>query len=416
MATTMVTPEAVREQVAGVYRRRHGRWAVRAALDEVACSRPDSSQLLHDDLSAFDLTFDDAAISLPLHPPNEKFTVHHMAEVAAWVTSWRAIEAKHPDVRITWVRRQWASIGMQEVPNRIAMTGPETIAYFVGETRNWRRAVLRCAALMSTLDQAGHPLHAEAAARLARRVPRIVALSDDDAHRFVAVVRWLVKNPDSELFIRQLPIRGVHTKWLEQHRGLVTAILEPLLGRVGLGLREKTAATRTVRIRILDPALAPDGLQDVAAPVEVLARWQVTPRAVVAVENLETLLSLEPTDGVIAVWGSGYAYENLAALPWVRSSRILYWGDIDSHGLNILAGLRHTLPQVESLLMDPATLRDHLDLAVPEPTPHRSKIKGLTPDEEMTLALLRDHGDVRLEQERLPWSMCAQALRAALTS
>ena len=30
----------------------------------------------------------------------------------------------------------------------------------------------------------------------------------------------------------------------------------------------------------------------------------------------------------------------------------MYWGDIDTHGLRILAGLRKHFPNVESILMD----------------------------------------------------------------
>lgn len=61
----------------------------------------------------------------------------------------------------------------------------------------------------------------------------------------------------------------------------------------------------------------------------------------------------------IAVFGAGYGWDTLAQAKWLAQCRIGYWGDIDTHGFAILDQLRHRFGQVESLLMDRATLMAH---------------------------------------------------------
>lgn len=102
-----------------------------------------------------------------------------------------------------------------------------------------------------------------------------------------------------------------------------------------------------------------------------------------------------------------------APLPWVRATPVWYWGDLDSNGFAILHRLRVGHPRVTSVLMDETTLLGHRDLWVPEPTPARGAYPNLSDAEHATLARLRAEGDVRLEQERVPWDYAMRALRAS---
>src|SRR5690606_14311446 len=113
-------------------------------------------------------------------------------------------------------------------------------------------------------------------------------------------------------------------------------------GRAGLDLAQRPVQ---LRVRFLDPALAPSGLRDVTAPVAELAGLAVAPRVVVVVENLESLLALPDRAGVVAVHGQGYAARHLHRTGWVAAADIVYWGDIDTDGLNILSAVRSHLPQ-----------------------------------------------------------------------
>ncbi|MDX5318712.1 MAG: DUF2220 family protein, partial [Actinomycetes bacterium] len=239
----------------------------------------------------------------------------------------------------------------------------------------------------------------------------VVGLAEVDFERLRGVLAFLRENPESRLYVRQLPIRGVDTKWIGAHRGLVTALHQAFTGRSDLGLE---AAPGLVRVRFLDPALAPAGLGDVTAPVAEWNRLRVQPPVILVVENLETAVALPPMEGVAVVHGSGYAVDRLEQIEWVAAAqRSLYWGDLDSHGFAILHRLRSHLP-MESVLMDRGTLVAHRDLWVPEPAPFRGELPLLTGEELATLEMLRAEGDVRLEQERIEFSSAVAALRTAV--
>src|SRR5690606_13723670 len=102
------------------------------------------------------------------------------------------------------------------------------------------------------------------------------------------------------------------------------------------------------------------------------------------------------------VHGSGYAVHELAALPWLATSNVIYWGDLDTHGFAILDRFRAHVPHVESFLMDRNTLAAWRDLAVPEPAPSSQTPTRLTSLEAEVFTELREEG-LRLEQERIPW-------------
>lgn len=129
-------------------------------------------------------------------------------------------------------------------------------------------------------------------------------------------------------------------------------------------------------------------------------------------ENLESLLALPDLPGVVAVHGQGYAARVLHRVDRIRDADVVYWEDLDTDGLNILSAVRAGLPHARSILMDRATLIAHLDLAVPEPRPRRALPARLTDSEAEAFAALRELGDVRLEQERLPWSTALATMTA----
>ncbi|MDR1077537.1 MAG: DUF2220 domain-containing protein, partial [Propionibacteriaceae bacterium] len=131
---------------------------------------------------------------------------------------------------------------------------------------------------------------------------------------------------------------------------------------------------------------------------------------VIVCENLASVVNLGPLPGCVAVHGLGHDVGELGPVPWIRSARVLYWGDLDSHGFRILAQARQTWPQTESILMDEATLDRFSWLAVPEPKPHRSPIGYLTAAERAALARLRE-GGLRLEQERVEWTWAWRVIK-----
>lgn len=148
---------------------------------------------------------------------------------------------------------------------------------------------------------------------------------------------------------------------------------------------------------------------DVSAPVAELAAMDITPAAVFVFENLESVVAMPPLQDSVVIDGSGYAVDRLGRIPWVREGRIVYWGDLDSHGFGILNRVRATCGTVSTALMDLATLTAYEDLCVDEPVPHSGSLSHLPPEELAVLAHLSSRGNIRLEQERISWEYALQA-------
>ena len=348
-------------------------------------------------------------LDIPLKPPTERDVLADVEATLRWINSWRSAESELP-VTVTWGRKQWARVGAQAIPERVRVEGAEQLALVAGASPEWEVMRSRCADLRAALVPLSSSTESVVAA-LQSHAGTIAALPAWDFTVLAGVVRWLAENPVSGRRVRELPIRGIDTKWLGRHRGLVEGLVRAVTGRDTLGL---TAAPRTVRVRALDTALSIGGLADVTAPVVELASLPMPARIVLITENLETLLALPNLPGVVAIHGSGYAVDRIAELPWATSSRVLYWGDLDSHGFAILNRARAAGLDMESVLMDAATLSMHRDLWVREPQPFVGKLARLSAGESAAFAMLAAEGYPRLEQERIPWAYALDALRIAL--
>ncbi len=373
-----------------------------------------------------------AGIDIALHPPTEAQVLTDQRAAAAWAASWRAIagpespntgsssagspntEASTPEssatdgVRIDWAARSWARVGRQQVPVRLRLSGAEAVAGFVGgdPARRWRCLRDRAATMRARFGET------EALASAIRaHGRRILGLDDEAFTTLIDVVDWLRARPVGRLRPRQLPIRGVDSKWFEAHRSLVTALLTTAGSPAALDVLDAEAR---IRMRILDEHLAPHGLTDITAGVSDLDALDLSPEVVFVFENLESVLAMPAWPGAVVIHGSGYAVDAVARLGWVASTRVIYWGDLDSHGFAILARLRAHLPAAASALMDETTLLDHRDLWVSEPRPHTGRLSGLNGTEVRALARIRAEGDVRLEQERIPWATALASLAEAV--
>ena len=327
----------------------------------------------------------------PLHPPGEASAAADPDALVAWVRSWRAFEASGAGgVRVVWAGRRWRSLGTQQLPVRVEAAGAEALARLAGESE-WPVLVERARRLGAAWP------HADLAAVLPGMATKLALLGDADVDRLVAVATWLAENPASGLLPRQIPVAGVDTKWLERHRDLTSRCVAGLTGSRDLGLREPEWR---FRIRVLDAALASGVPDDLTASVATLSTLPLTPTCVLLVENVASVAALPPLPGTVAVHGQGIHAPELAAVGWIAASRVLYWGDLDTHGFRILGDVRRALPHTESVLMDAGTWNRFEHLAGREAEPYRSRIGHLTAPEQEALVLVRA-GDRRLEQERL---------------
>ena len=142
----------------------------------------------------------------------------------------------------------------------------------------------------------------------------------------------------------------------------------------------------------------------------------------VIVENKDTYQTMPPIAQGICIWGSGRAVSDaVPAVPALRDMRIVYWGDMDADGLEILSTLRESGIECDSILMDcDAYDRYHrfgtdrtersakIAMREPKPTPglqsaERRLYERLCADKTIAYR--------RIEQERIPMRDAVDELR-----
>lgn len=251
----------------------------------------------------------------------------------------------------------------------------------------------------------------------------------------VAVCRYMLDHPRPGIYLRELDLPGVDTKFLERHTnqndrgypGPVGMLLDFLLPPEAIdpnysapdnfvrryGFKPKP---EFIRFHVLDdsrPANEPwNKMVDVQLDKESFAKLSFDLENVIICENEVSYLALPKLRSSLAIFGKGYGFSGWEHFECLKGRRIIYWGDLDVDGFSILNQLRSQLPgeDLVSAMMDEKTIKDFTELAVSDRNSYISEgreLRFLTDKErEAYQALLADkYGtNVRIEQERLPYS------------
>jgi hypothetical protein len=367
-------------------------------------------------------------LTLSLERPSEQAALDNFPAVRAWSEAWAAWRPSTADVALETEAVAWRRIGVQTLPRRISFGTPASVADVIGESSSWQRAVLRRQRLVGRwpgLAEVGLGAHFDVLADWV----------DADIAKLTALLEWFEVNPQSGLYLRQLPVHGIDTKWIDLHRrGVVSDLVRRMRGYGGASADEpahdlapkfyelcglRRPPTR-MRLLLLCPQLrrAAGGLRDIEAPIEQLRELVIAPKRALVVENLETAYALPDFPATVAFTKLGSAVSLVRQMPWMANVEVVYWGDIDTHGFNILSLARKMLGNVNSVLMDEATLKAHRDRCVPEANQMRSADRSMLTAEELAVytGLLEGKWgmSLRLEQERIEWLYVLTRLVPAL--
>lgn len=345
-------------------------------------------------------------LRLPLKQPSSPEMGDCFVEVRDWVQSWQTDEA-NTDLALEWRSVQHRQVGRNALPRAVLLDTPEQALRLLRRQADADRFLNLCGRLRDAFPELDDWID---------RNPLKVLELADDWPALMAVLHWLRDHPRPGVYLRQLEIPGVDTKFIERRRAVLIDLLDQVLpfdavdrDAVGAKAFERRYGFRDkpviLRFRILDPTYALQGLTDLSIPVEDFARLNLAIERVFVVENEITALAFPDKRSSMVVCGMGYGIDrHLARADWLADKAIFYWGDIDTHGFQILSRVRAALPHTRSLLMDRATLMDHQSLWGQEPKPIHHDLHHLDPHEQ---ALYRDLADnrlgdrVRLEQERI---------------
>jgi hypothetical protein len=334
------------------------------------------------------------------------------------VRAWTAELAAMPHIRVEGREVRHRVHGLQRLPDQVWIDSLDGALALLGKRRDAERfsEVLELTratvpALLPWL--ARRPLQA---LDLAEQWPQLLAVADG-----------LVEHPRPGIYLRQVDIPGVHSKFIEAHRAVLAELLDLVLPaeaiageRAGVaqfaaryGFLDKPVHIRLrvldERIRLLPGAACPDVSLDASS----FASLDIPVSRVFITENETNFLAFPPASDAIVIFGRGYGWEALARARWLTGCAIHYWGDIDTHGFAILDQLRNRFAHVSSFLMDRATLAAHQMHWGEEPDQVLHDLPRLTAEERALFDDLRDNRirkNLRLEQERVGFGWVTDGL------
>ncbi len=351
-------------------------------------------------------------LKISLGTPQEKSARRNLDLLQKWTTAWNFWQGAGC---IEWHERHWRTLGIQRLPKTLFLASAHEVAEWTGEERRWCRARTRYGQFVEKWPALCNILP--------RHFDMLADYSDEDYLRLYRLIDWLVNNPISNLYPRQLPVAGLDSKWIEKRTTLVVSLLSALQAASDTERDFYTCCglhppPTLLRIRLLDPGLrkCAGGLSDISASQEDLIRLPLQIQCAFIVENLQSGLAFDDLPGTVLLMGRGYATAPIKKIPWLHGKPILYWGDLDTHGFAALSHARSYQPQIASCLMDEDTLIRHKVLWGREDTPHTaSELPNLTAEEQDVYQGLKQHRwghNVRLEQERIDWSMAWEEIRS----
>ena len=325
------------------------------------------------------------AAQRPAARPGPAEIGERLGEVQKWAGEWE--QAARGPLRVEYKKVGGRHIGANLIPGRAWVDGYEQAWALLGTAGEVRRLAEltkqtkdACPRLVPWLT--AHPV-------------RALALAGDWT-QLLATVAWIDQRQTPGMYLRQVDVPGVDTKFIERHKGVLTDLLDQQLdsGRIDPESRDFAARFRFRRkpayIRFRCSArqrLGDSAFSELTVRAEELA---VPPPGVTRayiVENEVTYLAFPLAADAMVIFGGGYAVDVLESLAWLAALDVSYWGDIDTHGFAILNRLRHHVPHARSILMDRATLLAHPEQWVREPTPTAVTLDLLDADEQ---ALYRD--------------------------
>jgi len=315
---------------------------------------------------------------------------------------------------IEWQEINHRRLGRQRLPKALLLDLPGFLRC-TGKNKEYQHFVNDLALIRKREPQLESWLksHAMEVVRQAGKWPKLLA-----------VLTWFKANPRPDLYLRQLNIPGVDSKFIERNKKILRLLLDEILPDAAISSDVTTLAQHgferryglrydepLIRMRYLDPSQRPhQACFDISLPLSGCISLYPPCSRVIITENKINGLTFPDLNDTLIIFGLGYGIETLKQVAWLHNKKIFYWGDIDTHGFAILSQLRSFLPHTRSFLMDKETLMAHRLLWGKEEEAKRctGELSYLSAEELSLYNDLKDNipgNRIRLEQERIDFAM-----------
>lgn len=319
-------------------------------------------------------------------------------------------EVKGYGYTIEWKTVKTKNLGEQDLPTRILFESASDYERFlqkVGEVAQFRKDVLLITQQYPTLIS------------WVEKNPKKVVENSSNWSDILKVLNYFSSNPCPQLYIRELPIE-VHTKFIERNKAVISELLEIVIAdnvcsdekdfekKFGLHYDEPI-----LRMRVLDTSLIPtlfSGVDDISMPLSRFLKLSLPFSKVFVVENKINFLTFPPIADSIVIWGQGYGVSSMRNSNLLKSAELIYWGDLDAQGFEILSQFRGYFPHAKSFLMDRSTFEKYFENDTGTPSKISVEL-NLTAD-ELSLYEYIKANNYRLEQEKIPHHYVMEQLKS----
>lgn len=362
-------------------------------------------------------------LRIPLKHPTAKELIHKFDAARTWIGDLvdHGKGENKKSFTIEWKEANHQTLGKNRIPRAVIFETLDHILSYLGRTREAKRFQIIFQKITTPFPEL---------ADLLMERPLETLAHDTVWKELLSIVSYIRQNPRPNIYLRQLEIQGVDTKFIETHKSWLTRLLNVVLPRdavnehaLGTAAFESRFGFRSkpsrIRFRTLDPDLTFMGLSDLEIPETDFYNLPVEPDTVFIVENDINGLAFPHYPGAIVIFGLGYGLSTLANALWMHGKPIWYWGDMDTHGFAMLHQIRHYFPQTRSFLMDHSTLLSHRALWGRETSPGNRNLDLLTIDEAAVYDALRHNvhaPELRLEQERISFTRVRRVVNTILTN
>lgn len=351
-----------------------------------------------------------------LRKPSTTDLINNFQLVRDWIAELQ--NAQH-NYRIEWKVVRHRVIGENKIPVAVLVDSLE-----------------ECAAILNKCDEVVH--FNELVRVTEARQPKLMEwlrckplkalAAGSDWNLLLDCVQWLERHPKPGIYLRQVTIPGIHTKFFEEHRKLLAELFDVCLEAKNINTDYKGVAgfcrrygfhdkPMRIRFRLLDPDLIVSGCgeaRDITLTNSDFCSLNLRPEKIFVTENEINFLSFPAVAGAIIIFGGGYGFDELADAALLDEGELYYWGDIDTHGFAILDQFRSYFPHTQSLLMDEKTLLGHQQFwTIEQKQADRSLEKLNRAEKTLYNDLLsgRFGEKVRLEQEFISFRALKERLK-----
>ncbi|KZX85199.1 hypothetical protein A3715_17370 [Oleiphilus sp. HI0009] len=297
-------------------------------------------------------------IKISLHAPKTASNIlSDFSNFRRWVNEWREFEPTLPQGLVQWKEKQCHPHGVLNYPVSVTVPSADLLNCLSDTERDQYSSFLDNFNILSKGFEKS----------IALDLLHYAMLADElyiENHRFClqlnTLLHQLAPGVGAGQFVRSIPFKGVHSKFLEAHSSIIRLLYSSIAGQsfsTHESLLEYLDAKPIPYPNIIVFAFDPDikkqllGMTQIALSSSAIHQLNVNVSNVIVVENHESAYLFSNLKDTIVFAGGGKDTTFLMA-PFIhRAENIFYWGDIDTHGFVCLSSARKYCPKLDSFLM-----------------------------------------------------------------